>query len=64
MRELDESLYLFVRIRKENGIWCSSHYSISNTEEVRKNLDAITIYEIKSTNNTVVGEDFSKSFNR
>src|SRR5882757_9704427 len=42
VRELDESLYLVVRIRKENGVGRSSHHSVSNAEEIRETL-AITV---------------------
>src|SRR5258706_2778374 len=38
VREPDESFYLFVRIRQENGVGRSSHDSVSNAEEIWETL--------------------------
>ena len=44
VRELDECLYLLVRIRQENRVGRPFHHAVANAEEVRETL-AITVEE-------------------
>lgn len=45
-----------------DAIRTTTAVNLDNVEQVRKNLDKITLYEIKSTNKSVVTENWDKYF--